>query len=165
MPDGVTEPEGLFNLPGVTVVPAAAGAGMLPQIGDYEALQFAIPKEFRKEMNYGLCWVGNDTAYKNARGIKVNDPADERRIFGYNQQDYMFFGFPYKVQNDIPANMIACWMPHRYRLYRRAGMEMRVERAGETLALANKELIVCRSRWGGGQDHAKSMAKIIDAAA
>ena len=36
-----------------------------------------------------------------------------------------------------------------YRMYRRQGLQVRVETAGRTLALGNQKIIIVRARFGG----------------
>ena len=52
-------------------------------------------------------------------------------------------------QNDIANSSIAFVNLAGYRLYRRLGMQVRVETAGSTLARANEKLIVVRGRFAG----------------
>lgn len=164
--NGITQPEGLFQAPGIVVVSNQAGSGLGPMVGDYETLKFAVRKEFRDEAKNRCIYLSTDDSYRRARGIRVNDTNDERRIFGVeNQMDYKLFGYDYKVNESITSNNIGFWCMNRYRMYRRQGLEVVIEEGGKDLRSRNKRYIVMRSRWGGALDHAGAGAKITDAQA
>lgn len=148
--DGTTEPQGLFVASGTTDIGnPAGGANAAPQITDYENLLFGLAKQYRTPAERNRCvFVANDTSYKRSRAIAVG-ATDQRRVFGMDHQSYMLLEQPYKVQNNI-ANTKACFANMRYyRMYRRLGLNVRVEEGGATLAQKNLTLIVVRMRWGG----------------
>ena len=162
--NGINQPEGLFQAPGLVVVSNQAGPGLGPQVGDYETLKFAVRKEFRDESKNRCIYLSTDQSYRRARGIRVNDTNDERRIFGVeNQMDYKLFGYNYKVNESFASSNIGFFCMNRYRMYRRQGVEVVIEDGGKDLRSRNKRYIVIRSRWGGALDHAGAGAKNTDA--
>jgi HK97 family phage major capsid protein len=162
--DGVTEPEGIFTATGTTSVTSDNGPGGRATISDYEGLLFGLAKQFRNEPGAVCCYVANDTMYRRSRAIDVG-PGDERRLFGMTHSDYTIMERPYKVQNDIPNGWIAHVNLKRYRMYRRLGLNIRVETAGRSLALTNTKLIVLRMRYGGRLTLGGACAVMLDAAA
>lgn len=148
--DGTTEMQGLFNATGITDIGnPAGGANAAPQPDDYITLAFSVNKEYRPASDMARCvYVGNDTSYRRARAIQVST-TDERRVLGYDVASYKVLEWPFKVQNNIANTYCGFFAMKYYRAYRRLGMTVRVETAGQTLALANETLIVVRMRWGG----------------
>jgi HK97 family phage major capsid protein len=148
--DGTTEPEGLFNATGITDIGnPSGGANAAPQPDDYITLWGNVAKQFRPASDKMRCvFVGNDTSYRRARSIAVG-AADERRVFGMNIGSYDIFEHPFKVQNDIANTVCGFFAMKYYRMYRRLGLNVRVETGGKELARANLTLIVVRMRWGG----------------
>ena len=146
--DGVTEPQGIFNASGANVVNSDAGAGGPLAVSDFEGLMFGMAKQFRTEAGAVPVYVANDTMYRRARSIQVG-PGDERRVFGLTEGSYTMMDVPFKVENDIPNGKMAFVNLRRYRMYRRLGLNVRIETAGRTLALNNTKLIVLRMRYGG----------------
>ncbi len=159
--DGVTEPQGFFYAPGTTSV-SSDNPGGAPTVSDYEGLLFGVSKAFRNEPGAMNCFIANDTSYRRVRSIPVG-PTDERRVFGMTHQDYKLLDRPYKVQNDIPNNWIAFVNLKRYRMYRRLGMNIRVETGGNYLANRNLKLIVVRMRFGGQLELGGAASVITDA--
>ncbi|MGE3180938.1 MAG: hypothetical protein AB7N71_04855 [Phycisphaerae bacterium] len=53
------------------------------------------------------------------------------------------------IQNDIANTDIGFIAMAKYRLYRRAGFEIRWESGGATLARRNTSLLIARGRFGG----------------
>jgi HK97 family phage major capsid protein len=80
-------------------------------------------------------------------------------------QDYTTLGNPHSVSNDLGNAFAAFGAFSRYRLYRRAGLEVRWVDGGLTLARKNLVLLVCRARFGGRVVDPSAFAKIIDAQA
>jgi HK97 family phage major capsid protein len=160
--DGVTQPLGIFNTASPTLVSADNSANGPPTVGDYEALYFAVQKQFRNEAGGRPAFVASDTSYQRSRSIAVS-PTDERRVFGMDHQSYNLLNVPVKVQNSIPNTKIAFVMLNRYRAYRRLGMTVRMETAGQTLALANERLIVVRGRMGGQMELGGAVALVSNA--
>lgn len=150
--DGTTEPEGLL-LP-ASVGPTDignpnGGANAAPQVVDFETLIRSVPKQYRRpDLRSRTGFVFNDTSYFRARGIKVGTN-DVRRVFGMDHQGYMLLEFPCFIQNNIANTKAGFFVLPFYRMYRRQGLEVRVETGGRTLALANKTLVVVRARYGG----------------
>ena len=150
--DGTTEPTGVLLTTGETgtdIGNPAGGGGAVPQIDDYETLLFSVGKEYQPPQDRARCaFVGNLTTYSRARGIAVG-AADARRIFGMTHEDYMLLGHPFKIQNNIGNQRCGYYNWRRYHMFRRLGMQVRIETGGTTLARNNEELIVVRQRWGG----------------
>lgn len=157
MGDGVTEPLGIFLATGTTAVNSDNNLAGPPTVSDYEGLAFGLPKQFRREAGARLAFVGNDVSYRRARGIPVG-PADERRVFGMDEQDYKLFGVDYKIQNNIPNNWVGYANFRRYRMYRRLGLNVRIETAGNYLATRNLRVVVLRMRYGGQPELGQAFA-------
>jgi HK97 family phage major capsid protein len=145
--NGTTQPDGICAASGITTSAKSGGNGSAWVINDLETLSFAVNKAYRKSI-FNPCFVGNDTTYARLRGINVG-AADARRIFGLDQQSYTLLGWPYKVQNDIPNATLLFSCLQKYRWYKREGVSVEWSTAGRTLMLANKSLLVVRSRVGG----------------
>lgn len=146
--NGTFEPLGFFNATAATLINSVYGVGGPPTVSDYEGLMFGVQKQFRTEAGAYLAYVSNDYTYRKARAIQVGQ-GDERRVFGMDHAEYKLMGTDYKVQNNIPDGYAAYANLRRYRMYRRLGMQVRVETAGRQLALTNNRLIVVRMRYGG----------------
>lgn len=148
--DGTSEPQGVFNASGLTDIGNPEnGSNAVATVTDYENLLFGLAKQYRPPQERSRCvFVANDTSYKRSRAIKVSS-TDQRRVFGMDHESYMLLEHPFKVQNTIPNTKCGFFNLAHYRLYRRMGMEMRVETGGRTLALSNTTLLVGRMRWGG----------------
>lgn len=162
--DGTTEPLGIFNTTGTTAVSSDNGAGGPPTVSDYEGLMFAMPKQFRTEPGSVPVYIANDTSYRRATSISVG-PGDERRVFGMDHASYSIMGTNYKVQNNIGNSSIGYVNLKRYRMYRRLGLNVRVETGGRSLALNNTRLIVLRMRFGGQLETGGAAAVMTDAQA
>lgn len=160
--NGTNEPTGIFTATGTVSVGSDNGAGGPPTVSDYEGLAFGISKQYRTEPGAFPVYVANDTTYRRARGIAVG-PGDERRVFGMDHQSYNLMDRPFKVQADIPNNKVAFVNLRRYRMYRRLGMNVRVEAGGMQLALTNTRLLVIRMRWGGQLETGNACAVMTDA--
>ena len=160
--NGYNEPLGILNTSGLVAISTDNGTAGPPTVSDYEGLYFGLAKQWRKEAGAVAAYIGNDTSFRRARGIQVG-PADERRVFGMDHDEYTLLGRPYKVQNDIPNGKIAFANLKRYRMYRRLGLTVRVETGGRQLALANSKLLVVRMRYGGQMENANAVAINTDA--
>jgi len=161
--NGTNQPEGIFTASGVsTVTPASAGNAA--QVGDYEGLMFGVGKEYLSEAgmppNSRAVFIGTQTTYQRARSIPVDSSNDARRIFGMDQMDYRLFGFRYAINSSITNVKIAFACLNRYRMYRRLGLEVRLVSEDWSLARANKEGLVIRSRFGGALELAGAATKI-----
>jgi len=72
-------------------------------------------------------------------------------------------GHDVKIQNDTTNADIAFCNLRYYRMYRRLGLNIRVETGGKELAQKNLKLIVVRMRFGGQLEQGGAAAKIVDA--
>lgn len=161
--DGTTEPQGITNASGLTTVNSDNGPGGPPTVSDYEALMFAIGKQYRNAM-FNPCFVANDTSYRRARGIPVSG-TDQRRIFGMDEQSYTLLEHPYKVQNDLGNSSLIFGALKKYRMWRRMGFEVRYSEEGQTLMQKNTALLSVRGRFGGRVVDANAFALMSDAQA
>lgn len=159
--DGVTEPQGVFIGAGTTTVNSDAGIGGPLTVSDFEALMFGVAKEFRTQAGAIPMYLSNDTMYRKSRSIAVG-PGDERRVFGMDHGSYMLLDQKYGVQNNVPNGYVAFFNAKRYRMYRRLGLQVRVETAGRSLALANTRLLVVRLRTGGQLETGSAAAVMTD---
>lgn len=159
---GTNEPLGLLNTPGIVAVPSVSGIAGPLFVTDAEELQFGIQKQYRSEGGSKPVFVSNDVMYKRFRKVQVG-PGDQRRVFGMDHQKYNLLDSDYAIQNDIPNGKIGFFSPQRYRMYRRLGIQMRVETAGRALALSNTKIIVVRMRYGGQMETANAVAAMTDA--
>jgi len=164
--NGTDRPEGLFVAAGVASVTPATPAGA-PAVGDYEGLMFGVAKEFRQRAgmppNSRAVFLGTDTAYSRARGIPVDSGADERRIFGIDEEmAYTLFRYRYAVNASAGNAVFGFFCLNDYRLYRRQGLEVSIVRDDRESVLANTDLIVVRARFGGALTHAGAGAKITN---
>ncbi len=163
--NGITQPEGIFNSPGVATFASANGVSGPLTVGDFEALHFGVSKQFEAEAGNRCSYVSTQSTYKNARGIQVDDANDQRRVFGMDQKTWELFDYPFKINTAVSNSMIAfvCW--NRYRMYRRQGMEVTIEQGGADLQRRHMDLVKVRARYGGALDHAEAMCKMVDAKA
>src|SRR5262249_29351600 len=121
--NGTTEPQGFFNASGIGNVNSANGATGPPLVSDYESLWHGVAKQYRQR-NLQVCYVANDLSYQRARSIQVG-AADQRRVFGMDEQGYMLLEFPYRIVPDLPNTKIGFACLKKMRLWQRAGMEIR----------------------------------------
>lgn len=161
--NGFNEPQGIFNAAAATLMNSTFGAGGPLTVSDFEGLMLqGLAKQFRTEPGAFLAFVSNDYTYRKARSIPVG-PGDERRVFGMDHASYKMLDMDYKVQNDIPDGYLAAVNLRRYRMYRRLGMQVRIETGGRQLALSNTRLIVVRMRYGGQLEIGGAAALMKDA--
>jgi HK97 family phage major capsid protein len=162
--DGTTQPEGLFTAAGITTITCDNTTVGPPTLNDYTSLMFSIGKQYRQP---GSCrFVSNDTTYARSRGIRVDPHAIGTTV---NQtpvlsdvnsfMNYQTLGWGHSVQNDIANGRCIFGALKKYRMYRRTGLEIEVQTAGKTLALANKALITARARFAGRIVDASAFAK------
>lgn len=169
--NGTNQPEGLFTASGTGTVNTAGGAGQPPSVGDYEALMFAVAKEYRNEAGLQpessrAMFIGTDTSYRRARAIRVNSSSDERRINGMDYMSYRLHGYRYAISGALTNAQIGYFCMNRYRMYRRQGLEVAfVAGTDWGLVRENKQGIALRSRWGGKLEKAAAGAKCTDAQA
>jgi HK97 family phage major capsid protein len=155
--DGSTEPEGVL-------LPASAGptdignptggAGAAAQLADYEALLFNVGKQYRNPADRNRCvFIANDTSYRRARAMSINaGSTEQRRVLGSavnTHGSYEVLEHPFKVQNNIPNTSAGFFNMRYYRMYRRTGLNVRIETGGKELARKNLTLVVVRMRFGG----------------
>lgn len=161
--DGTTEPQGVFRASGIGTVASANGVTGPPKVDDYEGLLFGVAKQFRNPADRERSvFCGTETSYQRARSIAVGS-SDVRRVFGMDQEDYRLLGHPYKI-NESPGNNNVWFANLRhYRMYRRLGLNIRVESGGKELATKNLSLIVVRMRYGGQMEQAGAGAYTADA--
>src|SRR5262249_45384486 len=114
---GSNEPLGIFNASITDIGNPAGGSGAVPQVDDYEALLFSVPKQYR-QANLRPAFIANDVTYRRARGIPVG-ASDERRVFGMSHSDYMLLDHPFVINNTISNAYAAFGCLAKYRLYRR----------------------------------------------
>jgi HK97 family phage major capsid protein len=159
---GTGEPLGLTQTASAIEVASTNDVAGPPTVADYEALMFAVPKEYRQEAGNRFVYVGNDVSYKRARGIQVGS-SDQRRIFGGNGSNYILNDMPYKVNHTIDDSVVMAACMNRYVLYRRAGFQIRRVTESSDLAKKNLELLVMRMRYGGQMSDGNALAIMSDA--
>lgn len=153
--NGITEPVGITSATGVTLVNTANGASGPSTLGDHANLLFSVPKEYRlPSAANGCCYISNDVQFGRSRAVGVGSD-DARPLLtggavdaGYHR--YSTLGFDHCIENTSLPNtttIFACMK--LYRMYRRLGFSIRVEKGGRDLALKNLSLLIMRSRWGG----------------
>ena len=147
--DGTTEPQGVVSASGIGTVASANGTTGPPKVDDYEGLLFGVAKQFRNPADRERSvFIGTETAYQRARAIAVGS-SDVRRVFGMDHEDYRLLGHAYKVNEGMTNTKVAFANLRHYRMYRRLGLNIRVESGGKELATKNLSLIVVRMRYGG----------------
>jgi len=147
--NGTDRPRGLFQTAGLGTVNSANGTGGNPTIGDYEQLLFGVKKQFRQEATQGRAvFIGTEASYTRMRGIPVGT-SDARRLFGMDEESYMCFDHPYKINESIANTTVGFFCLNRYRMYRRQGFEVKIVTEGLELARKNQRAIIVRARFGG----------------
>lgn len=109
---------------------------------------FSVTAPYRAAKGGRCAFLASETTYKRFRAIPVST-TDQRRVFGMDHQNRRLLDYPFLIQGDIVQNKVAFANMGMYRLYRRRGLQIRVETAGETLARNNSMLVVARMRYGG----------------
>jgi HK97 family phage major capsid protein len=159
--NGTDEPAGIVGTAGITAVSSDNGVGGPPSVGDAENLIFAVPKAYRKaERN--PTFIMNDTGYRRYRGVPVG-PADERRVFGMDHQSYQMLEHRCAIANDLTNSQQLFGCLKSYRMYRRAGSEVRWIMDDATLAAKNLMLLVVRARYAGRVLDPTAFSMISDA--
>jgi hypothetical protein len=165
--NGSTQPEGIFTASGLATVASTAGGAGPPSMDDYLTLMFSVGKQYRNR-GMGPVFLSNDRTYQRRTAIRV-DPhslattVNQLPVFGPTWNDYQTMQWPHKIQNDLTNRQIAYGALSKYRMYRRLGLEVRWETAGNYLATKNLALLVVRARFGGKVVDANAFAKIVDA--
>jgi HK97 family phage major capsid protein len=145
--NGTTEPQGILNASISDIGNPSGGSGAVPQVDDYEALMFSVPKQYR-QLNLRPAFFANDVTYRRARGIPVGT-SDERRVFGMTHSDYKLLDHPFLINNTIGNAYAGFGCLAKYRLYRRQAQQVQFTSEGRELALKNQTLLVVRGRYGG----------------
>lgn len=146
--NGSTEPAGLFGTSGMTDIGTPAGGnGAAPQVNDYEALMFGVPKQYRTA-SLNCCFIGNDVTYRRSRSIPVGG-SDARRVFGMDHSSYKLLEHDFIVNNSLGNAYAGFGAMQLYRLARRQAQEVRFTTEGKSLALTNTALLTVRARFGG----------------
>lgn len=159
--DGTTEPQGIFNASGITDV-AAANATTGPwTVGDMEGVMLGVTKAFRNARGSRNVFLSNETTYRRIRAIAVGS-ADQRRVFGMDHGGYRIFDHDFKVNSNIANAEAGFCNLGFYRMYRRMGMQVRIDNSGKTHALTNTRTIVVRARYGGKLELGGAFAKVDD---
>lgn len=161
--NGTSQPTGLTQASSLTTVSPDNTTSGPPTLNDYSSLMFSVGKQYRMP-SMRCAFVSNDTSYQRSRGIKVDtaSPSTDQRpvmsdVSSFNS--YATLGWPHKIQNDL-ANGTAFFVAlARYRMYRRAGLEIRFETGGRDLARRNVVLMVARARFGGQLMDSSAAAK------
>ncbi len=159
--DGVTQPQGLTNATGFTAINSDNGVFGPPTVSDAEGLIFGVPLQYRRHTEWNPSYVMNDTTFRRFRAIPVG-PADERRVFGMDEQTYKLLDYPVRISADMPNAKVAFAALKKFRLWRRAGFEIRWADLGQTLMLKNTALLVVRGRFAGKLLDGAAMAMGVD---
>ncbi|HUY89074.1 MAG TPA: phage major capsid protein [Pirellulales bacterium] len=146
--DGVTQPQGLANASGVNSVVAKNGTTGPFVVSDVENMIASLPKQYRQKNDPSVCWVANDSCWFKIRGISVSG-TDQRRIFGYDYEQYTLADRPFRISNDLAGNDLFFGKLNLYRMWRRQGLQIEMTNDGKTLRLANEVLITARGRYAG----------------
>jgi HK97 family phage major capsid protein len=163
--DGVSEPLGIFNTPGLTAVASANGSVGPLTMADAESLMFGVNKAYRTTRGGRNVLIGNETSYRRFRSIPLGSQWENSRAFGTDYANFTVLNAPYKVVPLIPNNWVAYANLGYYRMWRRLGMTTKIETAGKNLTLANTKLIVCRMRYAGLPEQAGAFSVMTDAPA
>lgn len=160
--DGTTEPQGVINASGIGSVSSTNGSSGPPTVGDYEGLMFGVAKQFKNPADRDrTVFIGTETSYQRARAIAVGS-SDARRVFGMDHHAYNLLGHNYKINEGIGNANVAFVNLRHYRMYRRLGLNVRVETGGKELAQKNLSLVVVRMRYGGQLEQGGAAAKCAD---
>jgi HK97 family phage major capsid protein len=160
--DGVTQPQGLANASGVNTVVAKNGTTGPFVVSDVESMIASLPKQYRRKNDPSVCWLANDSCWFKMRGISVSG-TDQRRIFGYDYEQYMLADRPFKISNDLPGNDLFFGKLSLYRMWRRQGLQIEMTNDGKTLRLANEVLITARGRYAGRFTDGAGLSFMADA--
>lgn len=148
---GTGEMTGLFTTAGLTDV-AASGASLPYATADLEGLLFGVSKPYREEAGRGpgskAIYLSNETVYRRSKAIPWSTETN-LRVQGMTHEDFMTLNHPHKINETITSAKMGFFCMNRFKGYRRAGFEVRVESGGATLAYKNQESIIVRARYGG----------------
>lgn len=144
---GSSQPEGIFTASGTIAVDSENGSTGPWTMEDIESLLFAVPKQYRiPSMN--CAFISNDVTYSRWRGLALG-VADQRRLLGMDHESYSILSRPHRINASIGNRQAAFVALKRYRMWRRAGVELRFETGGRELTLKNLALLVARGRYAG----------------
>ncbi|HVW37838.1 MAG TPA: phage major capsid protein [Pirellulales bacterium] len=160
--DGVTQPQGLSNASGVNSVVAKNGTTGPFVVSDVENMIASLPKQYRQKNDPSVCWVANDACWFKIRGISVSG-TDQRRIFGYDYEQYTLADRPFRISNDLPGNDLFFGKLNLYRMWRRQGLQIEMSNEGRSLRLANEVLITARGRYAGRFTDGAGLSFMADA--
>lgn len=163
--NGTTQPEGIMNHVGATVV---AFGGVAATIGGYESLRFGVVKAEHKVNSASAVFCGTETNYMRAMAIPVA-ATDNRRLAQTqnlpNYDGYSWMGRAYKINGSMANTQIFYAILARYRMYRRRGLTIRTSTEGSTLIRANDMLVVATARFGGQMERGACIARTTTALA
>ena len=160
--NGTDEPQGISAASGTISVSSGTGSSGPLDVSDAEALMFGVTKKYRSFKGGRCAFLGQEVSYKRFRAIPVSS-SDQRRVFGMDHKSWSLHDYPFKVQEDITESTVMFANLGMYRLYRRRGMQIRVETAGQTLGLKNTMMVIARMRFGGKLTLGGAAAKMTDA--
>ena len=147
MGNGTSQPEGILVATAAVDVESTNGATGPWTMEDIESLLFAVPKQYRiPSMN--CAFISNDVTYSRWRGLALGT-ADARRLLGMDHESYTILSRPHRINASIGNQLAAFVALKRYRLWRRAGVELIFETGGRELTLKNLALLVARGRYAG----------------
>ena len=164
--NGTTEPEGIFTASGLTTVATDNDTTGPPTVNDFLELMFSVDKQFRNGA-FRPAFVTNDTSYQRSRAIKIDTAetsTDQRPALAplVDVNKYSTLGWPHLVQNDVTNSQGAFVALAKYRLYRRAGLQLQFVDGGKELARKNLVLLVARARFAGKLMDTNAAAKWTD---
>ena len=146
--DGTTEPLGVLTTTGIGQITTSAGTAGPATVGDIEELIFCLDKAHRGTDGRTV-FFGSERTYRHIRSVGITS-SDQTRVFGMDHLAYHVMDIPYKIESVGTANGTVGYVNlAHYRMYRRQGLQIRVETSGRALALSNNKLIVVRARFGG----------------
>jgi HK97 family phage major capsid protein len=162
--NGTNKPLGILNTLGVSATSTENGAGGAQTITDYENLMAAIDKQYivPSLARKSAVFLGTHRSYWRAKTLKTAETAtDQKRLLGTDDyHSYELLGHRYAINESMGNANIVFVCLDRYRLYRRAGYEVRVVTEDWELARKNLKGIVVRARYGGKMETASAMSKI-----
>lgn len=168
--DGTTEPEGLLTASGITTINTNNGNPGPATLSDFYSLYFGIAKQYRRK-EWQMSFLSNDTTYARSRAnVRVDPHAIATTV---NQtpllsgvdsiSSYTTVGERHAIQNNIGnRSCLFGALRKAYRLWRRAGLALKVETGGITLTRNNEMLIHARARYGGKVVCAPALCKWTD---
>lgn len=160
--NGTSQPLGIFNDSGVTLVQATNPTNGPWTVNDPMNLMFGVPKQYRAVREWNSVFLSNDTTYMRLRSLATGVTGDARLLFGMDVQSYNMLDVPYKISNDLSNGYMAFGMLKKYRLFRRMGVFSKWETSGQTLTLSNQGIFYVRARFGGRPIDPAAFAILLD---